>query len=91
MCNKKNVLPLTHCSTKKNKIMLSETSRPLFSKLLDVNMRMTEAADANDLKGYLAAESEYKDLESQIIDDMGITSWRQFLNIGREMFAPIQN
>ena len=54
-------------------------------------MRMTEAADANDLKGYLAAESEYKDLESQIIDDMGITSWRQFLNIGREMFAPAQN
>jgi len=71
--------------------MLTETARPLFSKLLDVNMRMTEAADANDLKGYLAAEAEYKDLENQIIDDMGITAWRNFINMGRQMFAPAQN
>lgn len=71
--------------------MLTETARPLFSKLLDANMRMTQAMESNDLKAYLASESEYKDLEAQIIEDMGITAWRNFINIGRQMFAPAQN
>lgn len=91
MCNKKNVLPLSYCSTKNKTIMLSEIARPLFSKLLDANMRMTEAMETNDLKNYLEAESEYKDLEDQIIDDMGITAWRNFINMGRQVFAPSQN
>lgn len=71
--------------------MLSETSRPLFSKLLDANMRMTVATETNDLKSYLESEREYKDLEDQIIEDMGITAWRSFINMGRQMFAPAQN
>ena len=71
--------------------MLSEIARPLFSKLLDANMRMTEAMESNDLKNYLEAESEYKYLEDQIIDDMGEREWRSFINMGRKMFAPAQN
>ena len=71
--------------------MLSETSRPLFSKLLDVNMALSEAKENNDLKAYLKAEAEYNYIEAQIIDDMGITAWTNFINIGRQMFAPSQN
>lgn len=82
---------MSYCSTKNKTIMLSEIARPLFSKLLDANMRMTEAMETNDLKNYLEAESEYKDLEDQIIDDMGITAWRNFINMGRQVFAPSQN
>ena len=82
---------MSYCSTKNKTIMLSEIARPLFSKLLDANMRMTEAMESNDLKNYLEAESEYKYLEDQIIDDMGEREWRSFINMGRKMFAPAQN
>lgn len=70
--------------------MLSEIVRPLFSKLLDVNMSIGEAIESNDLASYLKLEAEYKDLEDQIIDHMGITEWRNFMNMGRKMFAPAE-
>ena len=59
----------------------------LFNQLLEVNYEI-EAGNHKPLVK-LALINTYSQLVAQLEDSMGKAEWKQFLETGRQMFAPV--
>jgi len=66
---------------------MNQHEAKLFNELLEVNWRINH--DAYDVIIKNALINHYHHLVEQLEDSMGAAEWRKFMDVGRQMFAPV--
>ena len=72
---------------------LSEKASKLFSKLVDANWELKEYQEKNAnsptfFQGLLENHKRFKEIEKDLIDEIGRERYDHFMDMGRKMFAP---
>ena len=65
---------------------MNSYEQSLFSNLLDVNWMIEENKSNKDLVKYL--EIAYHKIQNDLRESMGDKEYREYIRMGREMFAP---
>jgi hypothetical protein len=65
---------------------MTNYERELFSDLLDVNWMIEENKSNKDLVRFL--EIAYHKIQDDLRESMGDKEYREYIRMGREMFAP---
>jgi hypothetical protein len=65
---------------------MNSYEQSLFSNLLDVNWMIEENKSNKDLVKYL--EIAYHKIQDDLRESMGDKEYREYIRMGREMFAP---
>lgn len=58
----------------------------LFSKMVDLNWEISVETHSNTVKNALV--EQYWKVRQDLIDDMGEVEFKEYMRMGREMFAP---
>ena len=66
---------------------MTNYERHLFSELVDVNWEINKGGHNSIVK--MALISRYSQIVAQLEDSMGVTEWKKFMAMGKEMFAPV--
>ena len=64
---------------------MTNYERHLFSELVDVNWEINKSEHNSIVK--MALISRYSQIVAQLEDSMGVAEWRNFMEMGKEMYA----
>jgi len=64
---------------------MTEHESKLFNQLLEVNWELGQTTNSTIKQALM---EQYWNLQEQISESMGRQEWKNFINTGREMFAP---
>lgn len=65
---------------------MNERSSQLFSQLVDINWELNNVDYPKTIK--FALTEQYWKIKNELIDEMGIDAFNNFIEQGRRMFAP---
>jgi hypothetical protein len=65
---------------------MNERSSQLFSQLVDINWELNNVDYPKTIK--FALTEQYWKIKNELIDEMGIDAFNNFVEQGRRMFAP---
>jgi hypothetical protein len=70
--------------------MMNEKQSEIFRKVLDTNWEMKELREAGKWNELMEKAKEHNTNVKELKEAMGEAEYNHFINIGRKMFAPVE-